>query len=102
MISNVFGWKNVISISGADGYSAAGAAAFESSALAAGVAVTRSLQVNEEPSYTSLTAAVSAIASSNTRIVFLIAQATTSGLILREAYSQGVLGADSGYDGVTS
>ena len=34
----------------------------------------------------------------NTRIVFLIAQATTSGLILREAYSQGVLGADTGYE----
>ena len=93
-------------ISGADSYSANGAAAFEEAAVSQGITVSRSLQVNEYPIYGSLSAAVNAIASSTSRVVFMMAQASTAGLILREAYAKGVFGAESGHvwfltDGVT-
>ena len=97
VIKNVFGWENVLVIAGSDSYSAEGASAFEVAAAEEGISVTRSLQVNLNPPYASLTVAVDAIASSTTRVIFMMAQATTAGLILREAFAQGVLGADSGY-----
>ncbi len=53
--------------------------------------------MNEQPIYGSLSAAVAAITTSTSRIVFLMAQASTAGLILREAYARGVFGATSGF-----
>ena len=97
VIANVFGWDSVLVISGDDSYSSAGATAFISAASNALITTYQMPQVSLQPLWEDLTAAVSGIASSDVRVVFLMAQADTSGFILREAYAQGVFGADSGY-----
>jgi hypothetical protein len=87
----------VVVISGSGAYSSDGVEAFKRAAISGGVTVTRSLMVGDIPSYASLTTAVTSIAQQSTRIVFLMSQASTAGLILREAYAKGVFGAESGY-----